>query len=236
MKQITLIHETYKEIENHNEKNGQFNYAEKNTENSDDPSNINSNGTQNSPDQSNCDTDNSNLNDFYNFNKNITIRQNKKYNDNLSNNDISEPNKNYDMNNNNNYSENPFGNQTQYHSIINDSKFNNNEDITDELNYNPNSPLYRKTTDPSDEQLHNWEQRIKKVRFENNYNNANIVNNDYSEFALSSINGPKSFKSAIKSNDSENWRKSINDELDSIYKNDVWQIINKPKNANIIST
>jgi len=44
---------------------------------------------------------------------------------------------------------------------------------------------------------------------------------------------PKSIKEAVKSKD---WKKSMNEKLDQIKKNQTWELVPRPKNKNVIGT
>ena len=168
-------------------------------------------------------------------NRNKITKFNEKMNQN-SNTRYSKQNDDFSIDTSCSYSENYPDNITQYHSTIGNSNLINNDDISDELNDNPNPVYFNKINKNDADKLVEWENNIKKVRFAKNNNNANLIFENSSEFALSSINGPKSFKSAMNSNNAENWQIAVNDELESIYKNNVWQIVNKPENCNVIST
>jgi transposase InsO family protein len=170
-----------------------------------------------------------------NNNEIYEIIENSNYNNNDNiiknhNNHINEIN---DSSNNN--SNNTENNITQSKSTTNNPQ-TQSEDISDELNYSPNLPTYK--LNQRIQKLREWEKRIKSPKTLNNNNNnenANITENS-SEFALSSIQGPGSYKTAMNHPDKNEWQKAIDDELDSIKKNGVWSIINKPNNKNIIST
>jgi hypothetical protein len=106
------------------------------------------------------------------------------------------------------------------------------ESTTDELDNNKNS-LYHKNLNDFENRLEN-PGNMKMVV--NDLFNSDDCESIEDELALSAISGPVSYKMALKAPDSEKWLEAINSELLSISKNDVWNIMDKPKDANIVST
>lgn len=45
---------------------------------------------------------------------------------------------------------------------------------------------------------------------------------------------PDSYEDAMKSENAEQWISAINDELNSLEKNKTWEIVEKPKNKNVV--
>jgi hypothetical protein len=243
LKQIILINEYYDNSENSDIINSQPMKLEENDDESDAPNIIGDVTSEDSADQSNSGTNSSNFSENSNFDKNATIERITKLKNKVENFD-----KRLNLDSINDYSTNTDNSQhenfmTQYKTAINDPQLTNSN-LSDELSYNPNQLIQNKPNILKIQQLREWEDHIKKVRFtednnsseNNDTENANIINENYSEFALSSINGPKSYKSAMNTKEVENWKIAINEELNSINKNNVWEIIKKPTNTNIVST
>jgi len=47
---------------------------------------------------------------------------------------------------------------------------------------------------------------------------------------------PKNFKDAMKCDDAEHWKEAINEEINSLISNDVWDVVDRPKFDNIVGT
>lgn len=45
---------------------------------------------------------------------------------------------------------------------------------------------------------------------------------------------PQTYQAAINSRDSEKWKATMEDEMQSLYQNQVWTLANKPKNRSVI--
>ena len=45
---------------------------------------------------------------------------------------------------------------------------------------------------------------------------------------------PTSYREAIKSTYKSEWQKAMNDELDSLYKNNTWDLVKKPEKRRIV--
>lgn len=48
------------------------------------------------------------------------------------------------------------------------------------------------------------------------------------------VNVPNTFEDALNCNESQEWQKAMNSEIESLKKNDTWQIVEKPKDKKII--
>ena len=68
-------------------------------------------------------------------------------------------------------------------------------------------------------------QRYGLDNFESNFIYVHLVDS----------NVPNNFEEAINSNDSKNWQKAMDSEIDSLKINDTWELVDKPKDKEIIN-
>ena len=61
--------------------------------------------------------------------------------------------------------------------------------------------------------------------------NTGVYLSQYNE-----IEEPNNYKQAINGQASNSWKKSIEEELNSLRENDTWEVTNLPKNKNLIKT
>lgn len=63
---------------------------------------------------------------------------------------------------------------------------------------------------------------------------GNSSSADFCYAFLSSSNEPKTYGEAVKSEDCEEWKKAMQDEYESLMKNNTWKLVNLPKNESVI--
>ena len=142
------------------------------------------------------------------------------------------------------------------------SDLNNSEDycrnITDELNYNPNYIQTKSSAPKNQDQLntrmrqhqdynrlssHTKQliERLNKSKVYNDELNANFISetsraNAPMEHAFATISGPSSYKQAMMQSDKHQWESAIDEELRSMEKNQVWEVVDTPSNKNIVTS
>lgn len=66
------------------------------------------------------------------------------------------------------------------------------------------------------------------------FSNADLI-----AYALTAAHGlencePITFKEAVSGKDIDKWIKAMNDKIESLYKNDTWELVKKPENKRVV--
>ncbi|GKB96449.1 putative zinc finger, CCHC-type containing protein [Tanacetum coccineum] len=95
-------------------------------------------------------------------------------------------------------------------------------------NVEENEPNLEINVEPQETQqpLHMSQQNRQSTNFDNYYTYLNEV-----DFDVGKCNDPKSFEDAITCDQSTHWREAIEDELNSISKNNICELVELPKGA-----
>jgi hypothetical protein len=144
------------------------------------------------------------------------------------------------------------------------SDYTNNSDdhcrnFTDELNYNQNTiygtpQKHMPNNAPNVHQQYQYQSKfygspesrslyqtcnldtIEEDELNANFSCANDNQRVIMGNAFASISGPASYKQAMKQDDCHQWQLAVAEELKSMEKNRVWDVVDKPNNRNIVTS
>ena len=57
---------------------------------------------------------------------------------------------------------------------------------------------------------------------------------DFMAYVVIVADEPKSYIEAVNSKERSQWLENMNDEMQSLYKNDTWRLVDKPRNQKIL--
>lgn len=106
--------------------------------------------------------------------------------------------------------------------------------LDDKLENEIQSKIVKEMSPKKSENIENELSRSKRERKIPHFYRASLVKTKCIYVSTVSADSPKNCKEALESDEYELWKNAMNKELNSLIKNDTYELVNKPENTKIL--